>query len=97
MNRQDLIESFNHATTLDKVCFLLEFCSRLTLIGRGSYDKNAVSKSDQLVRVNEYQHRLIDIIRHIARESSLFSSEDVIERVWLGFPIRKWKNRLLNT
>jgi len=38
-----------------------------------------------MIRTSEYQHRLIGLARNIALETSVFSSEDIIDRVLAGF------------
>ena len=85
MTTKQLSDLYNGLDDRQKVIMLLRFAHRVTIVARDAYSGGVVRDAQKMMRINEFQHRLIQHALGIIEGSWLRTGSELAEYLIAGF------------
>jgi hypothetical protein len=82
---EKLLAFFEALNEKQKAIFLVRIAHELTIVGRATYMQGKIQEPEQLVKVNEFQHRLSGMISDHLQNKHVRDDSEMIRRIFLGY------------
>lgn len=84
MDQAELLAAYRSESNEAKVRLLLELSHKITIVARDACEEGEILKPGKLIKINEFQHRLLRIILDLVGGQGVRTDDEVAEYLYVG-------------